>query len=216
MTKIELIDAYVRGDMDRRSFMRKLAAVGVSATAATAYAGSLAQGASAAPNAGFVMRAQTDADYGIDDLDEFIQQLIQSIIAVIQSILDRIFGNFGVSDFQNAGFSAQDFTLLQALRGQAAEQAEALDAQVGSATSAQAQTALSGTLAEQLSTLATEYNRYASALARMAPRAEQAEQRQLLTAVGFAASRQAAVTNHIAGLTPVPSALQQSIDLSTI
>ena len=213
MTKIELIDAYVRGDIDRRSFIRRLTALGVSATAATAYAGSLAQGASAAPNTGFVMRAQIDWDeYG----EDFLEALIQAIIAIIRSILEQIFGGFGATDFEQAGISPQDVALLRSARSQIEEQAHAMDSLFGTAANRQPRTRVSGSLETQLAALATEYNRYASVLARIAPDAEQAEQRQLLTAVGFAASRQAALTNRMAGLDPAPHALEQSIDLSTI
>ena len=216
MTKIELIDAYVRGEIDRRGFISKLAALGVSATAAAAYAGSLAPGASAASHtqsAGFVMRAQIDWDeYGA----EFLEALIQTIIAIIRSILEQIFSNVSMDDFRAAGLSTQDIAQLQAARSQIEEQAHALDAHFGTAKTSQPRAEVSGTLAEQLSALAAEYNRYASVLARMAPAAEQAEQRELLTAVGFAASRQAALTNRVAGHDPAPYAIEPTIDLSTV
>jgi hypothetical protein len=68
MTKSELIAAYVSGRIDRRDFVRRLTALGVSATAAAAYAQSLTPGASAAgvgrDPAGMRVRGR-DQEYGV-------------------------------------------------------------------------------------------------------------------------------------------------------
>lgn len=51
MTKRELVDAYLAGKVPRRTFIRRLSALGVSAAAAVAYANVLASEARAdAPN----------------------------------------------------------------------------------------------------------------------------------------------------------------------
>lgn len=193
MSKIELIDAYVRGDIDRRSFMRKLAAVGVSATAAAAYAGSLASGASA--STGFVARAQDDDDYGVGDL---IEQLIASIVALIRSILDSIFGGFfGASDFEQAGLSDRQVAQLRQMSTKMDDQAAALDGLFGTASAPKVE--VGGSLNELLAQLAAQFNRYTAALARVAPTLEQAAARELVTSAGFSASRQAAVANELAG-----------------
>lgn len=207
MSKIELIDAYVRGDIDRRSFMRKLGAFGVSATAAAAYAGSLASGASASTGSGFVARAQPDDDYGLGDI---IQNLINTIIALIRAIFEAIFGGFGSSDFEQAGLSDNQVAMLQRMSSQVEEQASALDGIFGTASAPKAEVSFSN-LNEALTSLASEYNRYTGALARVAPSIEQADARELVTAVGFAASRQAAVANELAGGEPLPSAIERTL-----
>ena len=193
MSKIELIDAYVRGDIDRRSFMKKLAAVGVSATAAAAYAGSLASGASA--STGFVARAQDDDDYGIGDL---IEQLIASIIALIRSILDSIFGGiFGASDFEQAGLSDRQVAQLRQMSSKMEEQSAALEGLFGTASAPKVE--VGGSLNELLAQLAAQFNRYTAALARVAPTLEAADARELVMSAGFSASRQAAIANELAG-----------------
>ena len=52
MSKHEVIDAYLRGKIDRREFVGRLTAVGVSAAAAVAYAQSLGSPTAAAPLSG--------------------------------------------------------------------------------------------------------------------------------------------------------------------
>lgn len=194
MSKIELIDAYVRGDIDRRSFMRKLAALGVSATAAAAYAGSLGTSASASTGTGFLAKAQDD-DYGIGD---FIEGLIAAIVALIRAILESIFGGiFGARDFEQAGLSDRQVSMLRQMSTQMEEQAAALDGIFGTAQAPKVE--VGGSLNELLTQLAAEFNRYTAALARVAPTLESAEARELVTSVGFSASRQAAIANELAG-----------------
>lgn len=48
MPKHELVEAYLEGRLDRRDFVRRLTALGVSAGAATIYAASLSDSAAAA------------------------------------------------------------------------------------------------------------------------------------------------------------------------
>jgi hypothetical protein len=92
MSKPELIAAYVSGRIGRRDFVRYLTALGVSATAAAAYAQTLAPGAEAAglghDRAGLRMRAQaeyTGGDFG--DVSSIIQLLLQ-IVALLEGILN--------------------------------------------------------------------------------------------------------------------------------
>ena len=61
MTKLELIDAYAAGRIDRRDFVARLTGLGISAAAALAYAQSFAPSASAASSRGhngYVVRMQ--------------------------------------------------------------------------------------------------------------------------------------------------------------
>lgn len=96
MTKHELIDAYVGGELDRRDFVRRLTALGVSAGAALAYAQTLAPRAAAASggpsHGGFIVRAQADGDYGspisadeIADALQLLFDLANYILALVQA-----------------------------------------------------------------------------------------------------------------------------------
>jgi hypothetical protein len=96
MSKPELIAAYISGRIGRRAFMRSLTALGVSATAAAAYARSLAPGASAAglgrDRSGLRVRGQDD--YPVPgDLIEFIQLLIR----VLEFLLAILGGGFATA-----------------------------------------------------------------------------------------------------------------------
>lgn len=211
MSKIELIDAYVRGDIDRRSFMRKLAALGVSATAAAAYAGSLAQGASAAPSTSFAARAQDDDgddDYGVGDV---IAGIIASIISLIRSILESIFGGFFASgDFEQAGLSDGQVAMLRQMSSQMEEQASALDRYFGTMSTPKANAEFAN-VNDALASLAAEYNRYTAALARAASSTDSAEVRDLVMSAGFSASRQAAIANELAGGAPFAGAFERKL-----
>src|SRR5262245_30782675 len=92
MSKSELIAAYVGGRIGRRDFVRRLTALGVSATAAAAYAQTLAPSAAAAglghDRSGLRMRAQAEypgGDFG--DLASIIQLLLR-INALLQGVVD--------------------------------------------------------------------------------------------------------------------------------
>lgn len=213
MSKIELIDAYVRGDIDRRSFMRKLAALGVSATAAAAYAGSLASGASASTGNGFVARAQDngdddgDDDYGVEDV---IAQIVATIVALIRSIFEAIFGGFGSGDFEQAGLSDRQVAMLRQMSSQMEEQASALDRVFGTASTPKANVEVAN-VNDALASLAAEYNRYTAALARAASSTESADVRELVMTAGFSASRQAAIANELAGGAPFAGAFERKL-----
>lgn len=92
MSKSELIAAYVSGRIGRRDFVRSLTALGVSATAAAAYAQTLAPGVAAAgvgrDPAGFRVRAQDEypgGDFG--DLTAIINLLLR-LIQLLEAILN--------------------------------------------------------------------------------------------------------------------------------
>ncbi|HWK82057.1 MAG TPA: ferritin-like domain-containing protein [Thermomicrobiales bacterium] len=104
MSKHEIIQAYIHGDLDRRGFVTRLAALGVSAGAAAAYATQFAPAASAAvAPGGFVVRAAqtTDADYGTSVDFGSDAEAVALVSAAIGAIAD-LFGSLG-------SFSATDF-----------------------------------------------------------------------------------------------------------
>jgi hypothetical protein len=97
MSKQELIGAYVSGRIGRRDFVRRLTALGVSATAAAAYATSLTSAAASGGRdaAGLRVRAQTDV-YGLGDFGT-LEQSIQTLLGM-QSVLEAIVdGGFGTN-----------------------------------------------------------------------------------------------------------------------
>jgi hypothetical protein len=233
MTKNELIDAYVRGDVDRRGFIRKLTAMGVSATAAAAYATSFGHDALAAParnGAGFVARAQIEEDYGvgviIEDLLEAVQSFL-SLIADILNILDQLLslGSGGLSQalsFQGATADPTqhpDWQYLDEIRAQIAEQQDAIVAQLGPSYGVTAQTSTqqaSGSADELVSALADQMNTVAGVAAALIPSFPDAADVQLMTNIGIVNGRHAAIVNSIAGNNPSPSAFETPIDPSTV
>ncbi|MGN6032338.1 MAG: ferritin-like domain-containing protein [Thermomicrobiales bacterium] len=103
MSKHEIIQAYIQGDLDRRGFVTRLAALGVSAGAAAAYATQFAPGVAAATPGGFVVRAAqtTDADYGTSvdfESDAEAVALVSAAIAAIADLYGSL-GNFTAADF---------------------------------------------------------------------------------------------------------------------
>lgn len=234
MTKIELVDAYVRGDLDRRRFISKLTAMGVSGGAAIAYAGSLAQNAAASPSrngAGFIARAQdADDEYGTAIIIENIIAILEELLADINDIFDSFddfLNQFDVGDFVDGGLDESDFDVIEDARAQIAEQIDALIATLeaifgttrssstikafrSSRVSSLGQT--SGTVLEQLTVLAEKLNRQVGVYAAVIPAVEDGEQRQLMTNIGLVTARHAALVSHMAGLNPIPSAFEVPID----
>src|SRR5690348_8093370 len=92
MTKHELIDAYIRGRVDRRDFINRLTGMGISAAAAVAYATSFAPAAGAAGGQtrnGYKVRFQdaTNDEYGTPI---GVCQALDVLIAVTQRLIDRL------------------------------------------------------------------------------------------------------------------------------
>ena len=235
MTKNELIDAYVRGDVDRRGFIRKLTAMGVSATAAAAYATSFGSDALAAParnGAGFVARAQIEGDYGVAVIIENLLEAINSFLSVISEILNILdqllsLGSGGLSQalaFQGAtGDPTQhpDWQYLDEVRAQIAEQQDAIVAQLGPKYGVAAQTSAgtqqaSGSADELVSALADQLNTLAGVAAALIPSFSDGADVQLMTNIGIVNGRHAAIVNSIAGNNPSPSAFETPIDPSTL
>lgn len=230
MTKSEIVDAYVRGEMDRRAFVTRLMAVGVSAGAAIAYAASLAPAAGAAgPRhsvAGYIARAQQnpDGEYGtaitLTSDDEGIQDLLAASDAV--DVLFDALDSFTADDFRNAGLTADDLALLQKIRDQHAEQVDAIRA----LTSGSGTTSTSGgggnsgantsSLTKYLKALADAQNTFVGVLAAVIPAIQSGEIRQTLTQIGLVAARHAAIISDLAGEDPSPDSLENVIDPATL
>lgn len=69
VSKNQIVEAYLQGQIDRREFVRRLTTVGVSSAAAIAYAQSLAAPAAAAPIAGRHGLVAAHQDYPVGDSD---------------------------------------------------------------------------------------------------------------------------------------------------
>lgn len=220
MTKRDLVDAYVRGDVDRRSFIRKLSAMGVSATAAVAYAGSLGGDAAAAParnGAGFVARLQdADEDYGIAVIIQNILEALQTLLARIQSIIDRL-----TSIISQPNAPRPD--LLGRIQSQMAEQFEALTTQMelGFGVNSAMVDGLAGRSmrlqgGDTIQDVANDMNVQTGLLAAIIPAIESGEARQLMTNIGLVTARHAALINDLAGLDPIPNTFEVPIDPTTV
>lgn len=125
MSKHEIIQAYIRGDIDRRGFVTKLAAFGVSAGAAAAYATQFAPGVSAAKPGGFVVRAAqtTDADYGTSvefGSDAEAVTLVSDAIGAVAALFASL------SSFSAADFPEGLYDQLNDFLGEIQEHADAL------------------------------------------------------------------------------------------
>lgn len=215
MTKSELVDAYIRGDVDRRHFVSKLTAMGVSATAAVAYAGSLVQNTAASPSrnsAGFVARAQdADEEYGTAITlasDEAGVEALLDAAAALQGPLAALDG-FTAEDFAEIGLDGEDLELLLDIRAQHQEHVEALSALIGAPAPGAGGAAPDTPLADLLVTLAEAFNDFVAVLAAVIPALEDGETRQLVTTIGLVAARHAALVSAIAGIDPIPSTFEE-------
>ena len=220
MSKRELIDAFVRGDIDRRQFISRLTALGVSGGAAVAYAASLGQSASAGPArpvSGYAMRAQAtdDEEYGgvIPDVAEGIAIAVAAIEQVI-SILSNIseFGP-GLPDEVAERITTileQQQGPLAALQGLTTEGASAPARNVLGfqsqtfETAEEFLTAAAGAL-QQLGQI------YTALVPGMPDSAVEA--RQTTMSVAAVATRHAALVALDAGQDPLPTAFEQPAEL---
>lgn len=222
MTKTEVVDAFIRGDLDRRGFIKKLTAVGVSSAAAMAYAGSLVQNAAASPSgngAGFITRGfMQDDDYGlavpIEDIPAAVAALVSETDEIAEA-LSTLLANFTTDDFTAAGLDDADAEVLQTIQSQLLEQVEAINAFQGTPAGAGGADApapeAAGTLIEALTQAAEELNELAGGYAALIPALEDPEARELYTQIGIVVGRFAALVSHMAGLDPVPSAFEVPI-----
>lgn len=220
MTKSDVVDAFIRGDLDRRGFIKRLTAVGVSSAAAMAYAGSLVQSTAAAPSngSGFITRGyMQDADYGL-------AVTIEDVPAAIAAVLEDLLGNagaiggllaaFDAGDFAEAGLEESDREVLEDILSQILEQAEAIAAFRGLPLAKAVETAVEAVsgLIEALAVVAAGLNEAAGGYAALIPALEDPLERELFTQIAIVAGRHAAIVSYLAGLDPVPGAFEEPID----
>lgn len=228
MTKTELVDAYVRGDLDRRSFIARLTGLGVSVGAAVAYATSLAPATSAAPgaspirnSAGYIARAQNaDGEYGtaiiLSSDAEGIQDLLVALSAV-DAVLASL-DSFSADDFTGAGFSEDDYNLIQTINDQHQQHVNALAALAGSsgAASPGPKSVSYTSVQEFLTALADALNTLTGVFAAVIPALQDGQIRQTVTEIGLVVARQAALVSSLAGEDPLPNTFEPVIDPSTL
>jgi hypothetical protein len=212
VTKQELIGAYVRGELDRRGFVGRLTALGVTATAAVAYAGSFAPGVAASSSrneAGFLMSAQgtvNDDEYGtafsFASDEEAVTVALESVAAVL-AVLGAL-GGFSADDFDPGVFD-----VLTTIQEQQAEHADALAALLGDTPVETPPADSFGSADDFLASLAGALDDLVGTYAAVAPALESGEARQTVTNILAVASRQAAVVAELAGLDPVPATFQE-------
>jgi len=197
MSKHEVIQEYIRGDIDRRGFITKLAGLGVSAGAAAAYATQFAPGvAAAAKPGGFVIRAAqtTDADYGTSvdfDSDDEAVALVSAALNAISALFASL-SNFDAADFPEG--------LYDQLNDFAAEIQQHVDALASlatipgsrSATLGLRQTSVSDP-GEFLSQLEDEYSDAVKNFVAAVPAVDDDEIRQTLANISHVVARHAGV-----------------------
>jgi hypothetical protein len=215
MTKRDLIEAYIRGDVDRRQFVSRLTMLGVSGGAAVAYATSLGQGAMAGPakpQAGYVMRAQAtdDGDYGI------IVDLIEALQAVAAAIQDLILAVLSaLSQFASGDFGPGQFETLQTVQNQQQEHLDAVNALLtanggaaAGATRLGFQTQQFASPDEFLTALSEGFEKLTANYAGVVPAVDNLEARTTLMSVASVANRHASVVNNFAGVPEFPNTFQ--------
>jgi hypothetical protein len=216
MTKRDLIEAYIQGSVDRRGFVRRLSALGISAGAAVAYAQSLAPAASAAPGrnaAGFVVRAQTtDAEYGTACVLQNDGTGVSALLGAVQGLLATLaaLDDFSAGDFDNGVFDA-----LGTIRDQQQEHLDALTAILGDLGQSTPAAPSAGTFASAdafLSALASALDGLVALYAGVTPALiDSGEVRQTVTTLSLVAARQAAYVDDVAGNPPLPNAIVQPV-----
>jgi hypothetical protein len=223
VTKHEVIQAFVSGEIGRRDFVRRLTALGVSSSAALAYAHSLAPDAGAAgvaAGSAYVTRAQADpdGDYGAPIPDDLLCDLFTLLISIRQAVLESINALIDSNVDEDLGQigSAQILQRLQEMGQHAATQLvvlqELADESCGTALAtsfkraplAQADEVGYGSLAELLDLEAGLYTAVVPAIVDPAVR-------QTLMSIGMVVARHAAFARVLAGEAPAPTALEEPI-----
>ncbi len=212
MSKRETIDAFIRGDIDRRTFIGRLTTLGVSSGAALAYAttfGASALASPSSPAAGFVSQGQGDLDYGVPNpfpLEEGLQ-IIADALEAIAAIFDD-FADFVTDDFADGIFDA-----LAQIQEQIALQLEALGSLFGagftSTTRSFAAAQGTGDPDAFLQGLSTAFDDLTASFAAVVPGTEEAAERQAMMNIAMVSGRQAGFVNFAAGNDPFPTAFQE-------
>jgi hypothetical protein len=214
MGKHELIEAFVRGDIDRRQFVSRLTMLGVSGGAAIAYATSLgASSAVAAPAStanGFRMRAQdADGEYGTA-IAIGVLEALETQAAAIAALVLPLLQNLG--DFDAGDFPAGVFELLETIRDQQQQHLDAINALVeeNGGTVVAIGEAVTGSAPDELLTLLSEnLDDLTGTYAAIAPAIQDGASRQTLVEAGSVASRHAGLAGLFSERNPLPSAFQE-------
>lgn len=228
MTKHELIDGFIRGNLGRREFIRGLTALGVSASAATAYAYSLGPAVSAAGvrgKDGYRVRAQDDDDYGGPTLEEILE-LIRQILAILR-ILAALLGdlisrlpNFKLAPGLYAAPSDTDVEALATLVTQHEAHAEALKAIVpalgGSLTDEDIPAVTAETYEETVDYMLPLLTSLPAAFATIIPGITDKAALSTLTSIALVSSRHSAFVNSLAGKPEFPETFQRQATLAEI
>jgi len=216
MTKRELVEAFLRGDVDRRQFVSRLTMLGVSGGAAVAYAASLAPSAAARPAqpaSGFVMRAQATDDEEYGTAVTFPSD--EEAIAAAADAVEEVLAVLGALD----GFTADDFEdgvyeTLTTIRDQQEDHLEALNALTGATQAFSQQDGAGQQFAspdEFLSALAESLETQSSTYAAVVPAVQNGEARQTAMNVASVANRHAALAHDFADMDPIPESFQEPL-----
>lgn len=219
MGKHELIEAFVRGDIDRRQFVSRLTMLGVSSGAAIAYASSLGQSAAAAPvgsGAGFIMRAQDadDPDYGTAILIEVIEAL-EEVAARIQNRILAVMA--ALEEVLDGAVEERVLGILERIRQQQQEHFDAVIAQLRALAGADAGVESEDgdgdeefdSPEEFMTTLADRFDELTRMYAAIVPATLDGATRQLLMNIASVASRHAALVSFFADGDPIPGAFEE-------
>lgn len=201
MTKLELIDAYAAGRLDRRDFVARLTGLGISAAAALAYAQSFAPSASAASSRGrngYVVRMQDSASDNEYGTPVGICQALDVLIDVTQRMIDRLAAmtslNKGLRNVMNR--MQQRLELLQELETTFCESARTGSMAAGVVTRL-AQNSNSEKQARE--DLVTYSETVASIYTYVVPTVDEIEHRTTLTSIAMAISHEVANIRRIIG-----------------
>jgi hypothetical protein len=227
MTKHELIDGFIRGHIGRRDFIRGLTALGVSASAASAYAVSLGPAVSAAgirDKAGYRIRAQQDGDYGgptLEEILELIRQILE-ILRILAALLGRIIrgGNFKLIPGIYAVPTDADVEQLATLVTQHEAHAEALKSIVpalgGSLTEEEIPEVTVESYDDVIDMMLPLLTSLPAAFATIIPGIEDKAALSTLTSIALVSSRHSAFVNRLAGKTEFPETFQSQATVEEI
>ncbi|MGC4190414.1 MAG: hypothetical protein QM589_04170 [Thermomicrobiales bacterium] len=196
MSKHEIIQAYIRGELDRRGFVTRLATLGVSAGAAAAYATQFAPGISAAAPGGFVVRAAqtTDADYGttVDFASDAEAVAFASDIANPIADIYNSLDSFEASDFDDGVFAQ-----LTDFSSEIGEQNDALKSLSATRPTTNATMGLKRSTdtdpSQFLADLSSAYDLAVQRFTAVVPAVDSGEIRQTLANISHAVARHAGV-----------------------
>jgi hypothetical protein len=219
MTKHELIDAYVRGRIDRRNFVRRLTALGVSASAAGAYALSLSPSASAAGTrtaAGYRVRAQDEYGGAADIILALFNILkVAGLLTAFEHILAHLRRKGRTSTVANLKAAPHRFQVsdadsdeLATLFSQAAAHADAIKSLLtdlgSSAPSPSVPTLTYDSIDELVTDLQPVLEVTAGYYAWLIPTTADKKTLATLASIGLVASRHAAFVNRLVGQPSFP------------